>query len=120
MRPYFFDIISSISGIFIDMSSEEAISGTRHKAARTVTDSFKYSSRLSAPLLLMVPFPIPYHTHTHTGTILEFQHLRLVYKKIKWIEFLESWVFHNFKPKESELHSTNSTIAFWLRLSCIF
>lgn len=41
------------------MSSEDAISGLRQNAARTVTDSCKYASRLLSPALLIVPFPIP-------------------------------------------------------------
>ena len=63
IRAYSLDIIWRMRGIFKDMSFEEAISGTRQKAARTVTDSCKYASRLSAllplSLSLLLPFPIP-------------------------------------------------------------
>ena len=72
IRAYSLDIISRMRGIFKDMSFEEAISGTRQKAARTVTDSCKYASRLSAllplSLSLLLPFPIPLKkTHTNTN-----------------------------------------------------
>ena len=73
IRAYSLDIISRMRGIFKDMSFEEAISGTRQKAARTVTDSCKYASRLSAllplSLSLLLPFPIPLKkTHKHKQT----------------------------------------------------
>jgi len=40
-------ITSNTSGILKSMSSEEAISGTRQNAARTVMDRLKYASRFS-------------------------------------------------------------------------
>lgn len=51
---YWVDITSNTSGIFKIMSSEEAISGTRQNAARTVMDRLKYASRFS-----LKPLPIP-------------------------------------------------------------
>lgn len=59
LELYSFDIISTIKGIFATISSEEAISGTRQNAARTVTDSCKYASRLLSTLLLLLPVPNP-------------------------------------------------------------
>lgn len=58
-EAYSFSINSSIGGTFETMSSEEAISGTRQNAARTVTDSCKYASRFSLELPLLIPFPNP-------------------------------------------------------------
>jgi len=52
---YPLDITSRIRGILETISSEEAISGTRQNAARTVIDICRYTSRLSTPS----PLPLP-------------------------------------------------------------
>jgi len=58
MKPsadhYWVDMTSNTSGILETMSSEEAISGTRQNAARTVMDRRKYASRFS-----LTPLPTP-------------------------------------------------------------